>query len=227
MLTVDQVSRALPANLKSNANQALVDLINNVVADPLVADQVRENFLSYTGVLKEGRFKIEDYLSAVTYVSFKLMGKTNEEAYMLTFPARYQGLIAKSTTKKDISSYVSAYNRGKLVNLIMEQSLVPTWVLNQHLYQKALNVQADLMENAASEKVRTDAANSILTHLKKPEASNFQISVDVKDSSGMTELKDAMARMAETQRELIERGISTKQIAAAPLIEGTATEVKN
>ena len=227
MLTVDQVSRALPANLKSNANQALVDLINNVVADPLVADQVRENFLSYTGVLKEGRFKIEDYLSAVTYVSFKLMGKTNEEAYMLTFPSRYQGLVAKGTTKKDISSYVSAYNRNKLVNLIMEQSLVPTWVLNQHLYQKALNVQADLMENAASEKVRTDAANSILTHLKKPEASNFQISVDVKDSSGMTELKDAMARMAETQRELIERGISTKQIAAAPLIEGTATEVKN
>ena len=227
MLTVDQVSRALPANLKSNANQALVDLINNVVADPLVADQVRENFLSYTGVLKEGRFKIEDYLSAVTYVSFKLMGKSNEEAYMLTFPSRYQGLVAKGTSKKDISSYVSAYNRGKLVNLIMEQSLVPTWVLNQHLYQKALNVQVDLMENAASEKVRTDAANSILTHLKKPEASNFQISLDVKDSSGMSELKDAMARMAETQRDLIERGISTKQIAAAPLIEGTATEVKN
>ena len=32
--------------------------------------------MSYTSVMKDGRFKTEDYAHAVAYVSFKLMGLT-------------------------------------------------------------------------------------------------------------------------------------------------------
>lgn len=227
MLTKEQVERSLPANLKSAATQPLVDLLNNIAADPLVAEQVRNNFISYTSVLKEGKFKAEDYVHAVAYVSYKLMGYSNQDAYFRAFPQRHANLVARGTTPKDISAYVSAYHKGKLVNLIMEQSLVPSWVLNQDLYQKALNVQADLMANSASDKVRCDAANSILTHLTKPkESANFQLNLDVKENSGMTELKDALAKMAQQQQQLIQAGMSTKEVAAATIIEAEVKEVK-
>ena len=225
MLTKELVERAVPATLKSSITQQLVDRINSAVSDPVVAEQIRDNFVHYTGVLKDGTFKTEDYLHAVMYVSFKLMGDANLQAYIKTFPQRYQDLLTKGTSSKDIAAYVSAYNKGKLVNLVMEQSMVPTYVLNQHLFQEALNVQADLMQNAQSEKVRTEAANSLLTHLKRPEAVKTQIDINLKDSSGMTELKKAMEDLATQQRDMINSGASAKQIADMRIIEAEFTEV--
>lgn len=223
-LTVDQVAKALPPNLKGAATQSLTDQINNAVSDPVVAEQIRNNFISYTSVLQEGRFKTEDYLNAVVYVSHKLMGLSNQEAYFKTFPHRHAALVAKGTSNKDIAAYVAAYNRGKLVNLILEQTLVPTWVLNQDLYQKALNTQADLMVNAQSEMVRTTAANSILTHLAKPKEAGPLINLDMRDSSGMSELKDTLKSLAAKQLELIGNGVPTKSIAEHDIIEGKRSD---
>lgn len=224
-LTVEQVEKALPANLKNAATQAFTDHINNIVSDPLVAEQVRNNFISYTSVLKDGKFKTEDYLHAVTYVSYKLMGDTNQDAYFKTFPQRHAALIAKGTSNKDISAYVSAYNKGKLVNLILEQTLVPSWVLNADIYQRAINTQAELMIHANSEKVRCDAANSILTHLAKPKEAGPLINLDMRQDTGMNELKDLLTSLARKQRDMIQDGsVSTREIAEQQIIEG---EVKN
>ena len=202
MLTVQQVAQALPPNLKSAATQQFVDQINNIVSDPIVAEQVRDNFLSYTKVLQEGKFKTEDYLHAVTYVSYKLMGMSNQDAYFRTFPQRHAQLVARGCPPKDIAAYVSAYNRGKLVNLILEQSLVPTWVLNQDAYQKAINLQ-------------------------KPKEAGPLVNIDMRESSGMNELKDMLVQLAEKQRELISGGVSTEAIAAQRIVDVDAVEVGN
>lgn len=217
-LTVHQVAHALPPNLKNNVTQQLVDNINNCVTDPIMAEAIKDNFLSYTQVLSEGKFKTEDYLSAVMYVSFKLMGMTNQDAYARTFPARYRTLLNNGTSAKDISSYVSMYNKGRLVNLILEKSLIPTWVLNQHIYQKAINVQADLMSNANSEMVRMQAANSILTHLVKPKEVGPLINLDLREGSGLNELKATLTQLAQQQRDLIGQGVTTKSIADQGLV---------
>lgn len=218
MVTVDELQLALPASLKKAASQELADMINNATNDPEMARSIRENFISYTGVLKDGRFKTEDYLNAVTYVSYKLMGDVNRDAWAKTFPQRYARLKAQGVAEKDIAAHVTAYNRGQLVNKILEQSLVPTWVLNQDLYQDALNVQAMLMRSSPSDKVRSDAANSILTHLKKPEG-KIEVDLNVKDSSGMNELKQTLADLASTQRTLIENGVGIKTVADSKLIQ--------
>ena len=217
-LTLHQVAHALPPNLKNNVTQQLVDNINNCVADPIMAEAIKDNFLSYTQVLNEGKFKTEDYLSAVMYVSFKLMGMTNQDAYARTFPARYRTLLNNGISAKDISSYVSMYNKGRLVNLILEKSLIPTWVLNQHIYQKAINVQADLMSNANSEMVRMQAANSILTHLAKPKEVGPLINLDLREGSGLNELKATLTQLAQQQRDLIGQGVTTKSIADQGLV---------
>ena len=218
-LTLGEVQACLPANMKGAATQALVDDLNAIAVDPLVAEQIRENFVSYAGVMRDGKFKTEDYLAAVQYVSYKLMGDTNKDAWARAFPQRYALLKSRGAPEKEISAHVAAYAKGKLVNAILEQSMVPSWVLNADLFQKALNVQADLMQNANSEKVRSDAANSILTHLKRPEAVKGQLDLNIKDSSGMNELKQVLGQMATQQRELLEQGAPIRQITDARIIE--------
>jgi len=225
-LSQEEVKRALPAHLRSAVTQELTDKLNTIAADPVIAQNIRDNFVSYSGILREGKFRADEYINAVAYVSYKLMGYTNHDAYTRVFPQRYANLVAKGTLPKDIASIVSAYHRGRLVNLIMEQSLVPTWVLNQDLFQKALNVQADLMLNANSEKVRTEAANSLLTHLKKPEANKgFQININNEDSSGMKEMREMMVQLAEQQRGLIAEGnMKTIDVAGSRLVQRPAPE---
>lgn len=224
-ITKELVARALPGNLKSAATDQLADMINQISADPLIAEQIRENFLSYASVLKEGKFKVEDYLNAVAYCSYKLMGDSNQDAYFKTFPQRYANLVAAGRTPKEISAYVSAYAKGQLVNKIIEQTLVPSWVLNQHMYQAALNTQFKLMTNEdVSPKVRSDAADSLLTHLAKPKEAGPLINIDMSETSGMNELKDALARMAQQQQTLINAGVSTKEIAAQDIVDVTPKE---
>lgn len=221
MLTREEVVAVMPVTLRGSVTQGLVDTINNVTSDPLIAQQVRDNFISYTSVLKDGKFKTEDYLNAVTYVSYKLMNMTNVEAYAKTFPQRYAALVAKGTVPKDIAAYVSAYHKGKLVNLILEQTLVPSWVLNQDLYQKAINTQAQIMQDPnVSAKVRSDAADSLLTHLAKPKEAGPLVNIDMRETSGISELKGMLAEMAQQQQNLISNGVSTQSVAAQRIFKG-------
>lgn len=226
-ITKELVARALPSNLKSAATDQLADMINQISTDPIIAEQIRNNFLSYTSVLKDGKYKVEDYLNAVAYCSYKLMGDSNQDAYFKTFPQRYANLVAAGRTPKEISAYVAAYAKGQLVNKVMEQTLVPSWVLNQGMYQEALNTQFKLMTNeAVSPKVRSDAANSLLTHLGKPKEAGPLINIDMGETSGMNELKDALARMAQQQQTLINAGVSTKEIAAQDIVDITPKEIQ-
>lgn len=219
MLTLDALKEALPLHLKTAASQSLVDKFNLFTNDPDEAQIYRDNLTSYMTVLKDGKFKVEDYMSAVVYCSHKLMGNTNQDAYRKTFPQRYQNMVARGFSAKEVSSYVANYNNNKLVNLIMEQSLVPTWVLNADIYQKAINTQFEIMtDTQISPKVRAEAANSILTHLKRPETKKVEIDLGVKDNSGLTELRGMMEALVGSQLQAISEGINTQTIAHQPLV---------
>jgi hypothetical protein len=218
-LTLEQFQMALPDKVKKSVNQELIDSVNTTLADPELFEAYRDNLLSYTRVMADGRFKITGYVDAVRYVSHKLMGSTNIEAYTKTFPDKYARFVAQGVQAKDIASYVTAYNKSKLVNLIFEQTLIPSYVLNQDLYQKALNVQADLMVTAHSEKVRTDAANSLLTHLKMPEITKVELDIGIKEDSSIAVLRAATLELARSQRLSMGAGQMTAQEAAhAPLV---------
>lgn len=233
MLTVDEIKASLPVHLKSAATQSLTDKVNQASLDPEIARNIRENFVTYATVLRDGKFKTEDYLNAVAYVSYKLMGHTNKDAYKATFPQRYQSLVAAGRSDKEISSYIAAYNKNKLVNLIYEQSLIPAWVLNQDRYQDAINTQVELMMDVnQSGKVRAEAANSILTHLKKPESKQIDLNLGVQETSGMSELKDMLTSLAQQQQDAIAGGIPTVRVAHQDLykkpvdvIESSAKDV--
>ena len=226
-LTVEQFRQALPDKVKKSINQELIDQINTTLSDPDMYEAYRDNLLSYTKVMSDGRFKVAEYINAVKYVSHKLMGCTNIEAYSKTFPDKIARFTAQGVAPKDIASYVTAYNKSKLVNLIMEQTLIPSYVLNQDLYQKALNVQAELMVSAKSEKVRSDAANSLLTHLKMPETQKVELEIGVKEDSAISALRATTMELARQQRMMLEAGaMNAQEVAHSRLVlEGEAKEI--
>ena len=218
-MTVELLKATLPKALQGSATQELADKINNIALDPEVAEEVRENFLTYTKVLQEGKFKTESYLDAIVYVTHKLMGYSNQDAYIRTFPQRYQALVARGCSAKDLSAYVAAYHANKLVNLILEQSIIPSWLLNRDIYQRAINTQFELMTDPnVSAKVRSDAANSILTHLKQPETKKLELEVGMKEAGGIADLIATMNQLARQQKELIQAGVPARAVARDPLI---------
>lgn len=219
-LTLDQFREALPDKVKKSVHQDLVDRINQTLSEPELYEQYRDNLISYTRVMADGKFKISNYIDAVKYVSHKLLGATNIEAYSKTFPDKMARFNAQGVSSKDIASYVTAYNKSKLVNLIMEQTLVPMWVLNQDLYQKALNVQAELMMTANSEKVRSDAANSLLTHLKQPEVQKVELNVGMKEDNSIAALREATLALVAQQRQALQAGaVNAQDVAHSRIID--------
>lgn len=218
-LTLEQFRDVLPKQVRGAVSDELIDSVNLAIANSELRENFRDNLLSYTSVMKDGKFKIESYINAVKYVSLKLLGSSNVDAYLKTFPDKHQWFITQNTSSKDISAYVAAYNKTKLVNLIFAQTLVPFHVLNADLYQKALNVQVALMtDEDVSPKVRSDAANSVLTHLKPPEDTKIELSVK-DDNSMLAGLRQTMLELAAMQHKNIELGISSaKDVAHSNLI---------
>ncbi len=220
------VVNALPAHLKSAATPMFVDKLNNIISDPHVAEEFEKNFLTYSKVLTEGKFKTGDYLNAVAYVTYKLLGHSNQDAYKYTFPDRYRDMVASGKDAKQISSFVSAYHKGQLVTAILQQSIVPAWVLHQGKFHEAIGVLAEVaLDDTALNKDRVAAADSLAKHLTPPQAKEINLNLGVQESSGMAEMKEMMAQMARQQKEMIENGTDVKTIAEQGLVLiGTATE---
>lgn len=226
-MTTAEFKSCLPDKLRRSVNQEVIDKVNELLANPDMHEVYRENLLSYSNVLMEGKFKLTGYVDAIKYVSFKLMNMTNQKAFELTFPKKIENWVAREVAPKDIASYVSSYNKSKLVNLILEQSLIPTHILNQDMYQNALNVQAELMLTARSEMVRTTAANSLLTQLKPPELKKIELAVSTTESSAVAELRKATLELAAAQRQAIQAGqMDAQEVAHSQIIEAEFTDVE-
>lgn len=218
-ISIEVLKKALPDKYKRSLNEDVLEDIAKIFNDENLHEAYRDNLLSYTNVLKDGKFKLKDYLNAVKYVTHKMMGDNNTDSYIKTFPDRYARLVANGTSAKDITSLVTVYNKSKLVNLIMEQTMIPTWVLNQDLYQKALNVQVELMMTATSEKVRSDAANSILNQLKPPEVKKVELDIGLKENKELDNMRTMLAELSAKQKQLIDANVvSTQEIAQTRLI---------
>jgi hypothetical protein len=198
----------------------MVNQLNALSKDPEEARYIRENFVSFSQVLMEGRFRLGDYVQAVMFVSYKVMGKTNLDAYKQTFPDRHASMVAAGKPQKDIASMVTAYNKGTLVTKIMERAIIPTWILNQDMFQSALQVQFELMtDTQVSDKVRCEAANSLLTHLKKPEVHKSELKIDIAVNDGMAALEKNLAELSRQQLNMIEHdpNVTAGDIAAMPM----------
>lgn len=229
MITSEQLELALGSK-RNWASQELVTTLNTLETDG--ADLVRENWLTHANVLREGTYSLDQYTTAIKYVSLKQMGHTNQQAYSIALAERYQELVAKGYDDQRISSHVSAYHKGALVQKLLAQSTVPLYMLYQDEAHKAIKTLVQIMTEAnASFKTRAEAADKLLTHIKRPEAAKIELEVSNKQSDGMTELATMMRDLAQKQLNAIAEGGNVRTVANLPLnkrepilIEGSKVE---
>mgnify|MGYP003589409439 CR=1 FL=1 len=225
MLQLEAVKKLVPKAQRTMITQDYLDRIEASVTDSDVAEQFKENFITYLNVLSKGKYKMDDYISAVKYISYKLLGYSNIKAYAATFPDRYQRL--KDEGQQQIEAFVSMYARGKLVNQIFEQTLVPTYVLNAPLHQEALNELAMMIKDPdVRGMTKVKACEAILQHTKQPEVVKGELTIGIEQSDTINDLREVVENLANTHKVLLERkGMSLKQIAETNVIDADYTEV--
>ena len=212
VLTKDQLQASMPKKFRHNVTDEMISFINSTEGDEF-RDVYKENLIGFASVIEGGRYKMADYINAVKFVSYKLIGDSNTIAYAKTFPDRYQRLVDKNTPMKTISSFSTAYNKGDLVHRILERTLVPVHILNMDIHQEAINTQADLMRTAKSETVRQKAAECLIMQLKAPEASKIEVDVTYSNSS-IDDLRETTRALAQQQLKMIQSGVVTAEHVA-------------
>lgn len=215
MITTEQLELALGSK-RNWATQELVTTLNSIESDG--ADLVRENWLTHANILREGTYSMEQYTTAIKYVSLKQMGHTNQQAYSIALADRYQDLVARGYDDQRISSHVSAYHKGALVQKLLAQSTIPLYMLYQDEAHKAIKTLVQVMtEPNASFKTRAEAADKLLNHVKRPEAAKVELEVSHRASDGMNELTTMMRDLAQRQLKAIEEGGNIKTVANLPI----------
>lgn len=221
MLALESVRKLVPKNQRTLITQEFLDKLEASVSDSLVAEQFKENFVTYLNVLSKGKYKMEDYINAVKYVSFKLLGYSNINAYIATFPERYERLKAEGQTQ--IEAFVSMYNKNKLVMQIYEQTIVPSYVLNAPMHQQALNtLAAMIIDDDVRGMTKVKACEAILQYTKQPDIVKGELTIGIEQSDTINDLREITENLADTYRMMLEKkGMKLKDVAEANIIDIT------
>ena len=96
-------------------------------------------------------------------------------------------------------------------------------MLNQPLFQQALNTAASIMlDDSVSAMARVNAAKTVLEYTKAPEVQKLQMEVGIKASDELSQLEDTMNKLAD----VVYTGIQTGKLTSKEAIESTIIEVE-
>ena len=217
-LSKQQLAGALPdKRFRKYLTDDVVNVINSEPNSEL-RRVFRDNTLSFASVLSTGKHSLAAYVNAVKFVSLKLLGDKSSTAYSKVFPDRYQNLVDKGTSPSQIASFADNYGKTGLITKIMEQTMVPTHILNAGVYQEAINVQANLMYTAKSEMVRQKAAESLINNLAAPALAKVELEVNYNNDM-VEDLRATTKALAQQQLKMIMNGQSSaKEIAHSEIL---------
>lgn len=219
-MNAEEFKRCLPAKIRGSVNDSIREQLNDCLSDPDTREFISQNILGYTNVLQQGKFKLESYLNAIRYTTYKTMGDTNSLAYKKTFPEKVTDMINRGMPNKDINSIISVYNKSKLVTLIYESMMIPTHILNQDVFQEAINSLREIMlDDNVKPLVRVQAGKSLLDTLKPPEIKKMEVDISVKESDTIAQLEKTTQKLAQLQLEQLSRGSSLKDILNQEIVE--------
>ena len=223
-MTEQEFKRCLPVSLKGSLDDSIREQLNKCLEDPYTRETMAQNLMGYTSILSQGRFKLSSYINAVRYVTYKAMGDNNIQAYQKVFPERITDWKNQCLPANEINAYVSAFNRSKLVTLVYQSLAIPTAILNQDVFQEAINVQRNIMlDPSVKPMVRSQAAKALMDCLKPEEVKQMELSVAVKESNTIEELRKVTLELAKNQLAAIKEGGAHLN----DIIDSTLIEVPN
>ena len=224
-VTVEELKILYPVKVAGKVLEQAAEILNTATEDMdyVMAKEFRDNCLSFIDILKNSKSRVSfaDYVNACKFATFKLAGNTDVRAYALTFPDRIRRMERDKVPNSHLYQYASIYSKNKTVVEVMAKLVVPTHIMFQDIFHQAVKVQSELMlDDSISPKVRSDAANSLMTHLKTPEVKQAELKVDVQGSGAIEQLAEALGSLSGKQSEMLREGrYSLKDIREATIIE--------
>lgn len=224
LLTVEGLQRIYPRKVNRETLEECIEIMNKSIVDMdfVMREHYRDNLVNVIDVIKEGeRIKFADYVKAVKFCSFKMAGYTDVRAYSLTFPERIERMAKEGISNANLYVYANSYSKNKVVVEIMAKLIVPTHIMYQDYFHMAVKTQVEIMtDDSVSPKVRSDAANSLMTHLKQPEIKQAELKISTNDSGVIGSLAEALNNLSSAQKQALSSGsIKLKDISEAEIIE--------
>lgn len=223
-LSYSQVKEIYPIKISKKALEHGTDLINQAILGigEGLEEFLKSNIVGLLDVMKDNKTNsIEDYINAVKFVTYKQAGDTNVRAYAKTFPDKIKRMEVENIPNSYLHSYAGSYSKSKMVVKIQAMMMIPSHIMYQDIFHQAIQTQASIMlDDSISPKVRSDAANSLMTHLKQPEIKQAELKIDTGSSGAISQLAEALNNLSGKQSQMLTSGnYSLKDIREATIIE--------
>lgn len=223
-ISPETIKMLYPVKLSATVLDRYTNLMNECI-DSIgegMEEFVKENIVGFLDIMKERNTNsIEEYLNAVKFITYKQAGDTNVKAYAKVFPDKIKRMAQEKIPQAYLGNYAGIYAKSKLVTKMQAMLMLPSHIMYQDVFHNAVKVQAEIMNDPdVSPKVRSDAANSLMTHLKQPEIKQMELQIGTKNEGAIAELTEALNALSGKQRELILEGkYTTKELREAEIIE--------
>jgi hypothetical protein len=225
----DKVIECIP-KLEDRISRKLLDKVHNLLDQDL---ELRTNLFDNLDIFKkvylEGSYRVDSFINASLYVSYTQLGFTKISSYERVYPDRIARLIQDGRTHKAISNLVNAYNKSVLVQKLLGEFQMPSYVMFRDVFYKAVAAQEEILDDPkVSATVKQKAACSLMGHLKEPEVQKVELEVnDKRESSMIKDLLEASNKLANEQIRAIKEGRSNAQeVAHSAIVEGEFSEKK-
>lgn len=210
-LTVEKLKSFMPKGASAEVTQAIVDKINNTGNETgLLQEVFEEQILSYAGLVSGKGRTFEKLVNALKYCNLKLIpGMTNERAWAITFPDKYDKLI---TEKRFAASHVSMYNSSEMVIEIDKMLMMPVAIQYAPMFHHSVKKLFDLSNGIAaggkeaSPHVQFMATAELAKLTKMPETAKVEVDVKVNQGSIIDEYEKAISMMANAKLNEIKNG---------------------
>lgn len=204
-ITIEKLKSFLPKGTSFEVTQAIVDKINNTGNETgLMQEVFEEKVLSYMHLLNGKGRSLDKLVNALKYCSLKLIpGMTNEKAWAIVFPEKYDKLISE---KRFVGSHVSSYNGSDMVIEIDKLLMIPVAVEYAPMFHFGIKKLYDLAngigakpDDKVSPTVQMLATAELVKITKMPEVAKVEVDVKVNQGSIIDEYEKAINMMAQAK----------------------------
>ncbi len=171
-------------------------------------EEFAEQLVTFSSVLRQGRYKAEGYIKAVQYASYRQMNLSMVASFKRTFPERCFR-DGKKKPQGTVDALASLYDKTAIVQGIMTQIQIPLHIMMMSERVKAANILAHLMVNAETERIQMESADKLLNHISIPETMKVEMDIGVKTDDTIKELNETLTRISEIASNKIQSGTVT------------------
>ena len=200
------------------------DLITKICSEGFDEDEFVDSLIAFEDIGRTSRNSTEQYIKAVQFTTYVVMGDSYTEAFKKTHPDR----AMKATSDENIASYASIYANGRLVKEIMQRMTLHNSMLFKDKEFKARKELFNiLMDESQSGKTRVEAGKVFLDNqYREQKDAGININMNMGGGSAIDDINQALTKLANKQKDAIEAGyMDLKEVAEAKIIEARIDDV--